>query len=68
MNKVQFQKGLKMADFLEKYGTEEQCEIAVEASRWPEGFVCPQCDQDSASFITGRTKPTNATAATLRPL
>jgi len=44
MNKVQFQKGLKMADFLEKYGTEEQCEIAVEASRWPEGFVCPQCD------------------------
>jgi len=29
MNRVQFQPGLLMAEFLERYGTEEQCEAAA---------------------------------------
>lgn len=42
-NKVQFQKGMSLSDFLEQYGTEAQCEQALFAWRWPQGFVCPEC-------------------------
>lgn len=43
INKVQFQKGLSMAEFLERYGSEEKCHAALVASRWPKGFICPEC-------------------------
>jgi hypothetical protein len=43
MNKVQFQKGLKIKDFIEKYGTEQKCEAALASVRWPNGFTCPHC-------------------------
>lgn len=43
INKVQFQKGLSMAEFMECYGTEEKCHAALVASRWATGFVCPEC-------------------------
>ena len=43
MNRVQFQKGLSMPEFMDRYRTEEQCEQALVASRWPSGFVCPAC-------------------------
>ena len=43
MNRVQFQSGLSMPDFLQQFGTEIQCAAAVEQARWPEGFRCPQC-------------------------
>ena len=33
INRVQFQKGLSMAEFLDKYGTEEKCHAALVASR-----------------------------------
>lgn len=42
-NKVQFQKGMSLSDFLARYGTEAQCEQALLAWRWPQGFVCPAC-------------------------
>jgi len=42
-NRVQFQRGLPMSEFLEHYGTEDGCEDALIASRWPQGFVCPVC-------------------------
>jgi ribosomal protein L37AE/L43A len=45
INKVQFQKGLSMAQFMERYGTEEKCHAAVVALRWPGGFVCPECGE-----------------------
>jgi hypothetical protein len=44
INKIQFQRGLSMAEFLSRYGTEDQCEQALMASRWPAGFACPRCD------------------------
>ena len=44
MNRIQFQSGLSMPGFLKEYGTEAQCEQALEAVRWPEGFRCPRCD------------------------
>jgi hypothetical protein len=40
-NKVQFQKGLSLTDFLKKYGTEAACRQALFQRRWPEGFRCP---------------------------
>lgn len=45
INQVQFQKGLSMAQFLERYGTEEKCHAAAVALRWPNGFVCPGCGE-----------------------
>ena len=45
-NKVQFQKGMSLNDFLALYGTEVQCDQALFAWRWPQGFVCPECGHD----------------------
>ena len=49
MNKVQFQKGLSMAEFMERYGSVEQCEQALMAWRWPQGFACPGCGSSAHS-------------------
>lgn len=55
MNRVQFQPGLSMFEFLERYGTEHKCEDAVFVMRWPEGFVCPRCaSKVSTGFRRGR--------------
>jgi transposase-like protein len=43
MNRVQFQPGLSLPAFLRQFGTEEQCEAALERLRWPQGFRCPHC-------------------------
>lgn len=43
MNRIQFQPGLSMPEFLKDYGAEAQCEQALEAVRWPTGFRCPRC-------------------------
>jgi ribosomal protein L37AE/L43A len=43
MNRVQFQPGLSMPEFFERYGTESKCRAALEAARWPKGFVCSNC-------------------------
>ncbi len=42
-NNIQMQPGLSLSQFIDKYGTEEKCEDALEKSRWPEGFRCPEC-------------------------
>jgi ribosomal protein L37AE/L43A len=54
INGVQFQKGLSMADFMDSYGTEEQCHAALVASRWPDGFVCPHCRQPKHSHFVSK--------------
>jgi ISXO2-like transposase domain/Transposase zinc-ribbon domain len=46
MNRVQFQKGLSLAEFIERYGSEEACEQALFNSRWPQGWCCPRCGCD----------------------
>lgn len=43
MNRVQFQPGLSMPEFYERYATEAKCRAALEAARWPSGFACPAC-------------------------
>lgn len=43
INQVQMQPGLSLVEFMQSYGTEAQCEAALAASRWPDGFACPAC-------------------------
>jgi transposase-like protein len=45
MNRVQFQPGLSMPEFLRQFATEAQCEAALERVRWPQGFRCPHCGE-----------------------
>lgn len=42
-NSVQFQRSMSLSEFLQRYGTDVQCEQALFAWRWPPGFVCPEC-------------------------
>ena len=64
MNRVQFQAGLSMPEFLELYGTESKCHAALEVARWPGGFKCPACSgparttlgRDETLFVMSRTK------------
>jgi len=54
MNRVQFQKGLSMQEFMDRYGSVEQCEQALMAWRWPQGFACPACGSEVySSFRRG---------------
>lgn len=43
-SQVQFQRGMSLPAFLERYGSEEQCRKALLQQRWPQGFRCPQCE------------------------
>jgi transposase-like protein len=37
-----------VVEFRERFSTEEACRDYVVALRWPDGFVCPQCEQRKA--------------------
>jgi transposase-like protein len=51
-NKIQFQHGMSLSEFVERYGTEVLCEKALERSRWPDGFVCPECgEREHSRFL-----------------
>jgi ribosomal protein L37AE/L43A/transposase-like protein len=41
---IQFQKGLSLPEFHATYGTERKCLAALVKARWPDGFVCPECE------------------------
>lgn len=56
MNRIQFQPGLSMPEFLKDYGTEGQCEQALEAVRWPEGFRCPRCAGEAHCVLRDGTR------------
>ena len=51
MNRVQFQPGLSMVEFVGQYGSQRQCEQALQAARWPDGFRCPKCSDTRYSFF-----------------
>ena len=54
MNRILFQPGMSLSQFLELYGTEEQCEAALEQTRWPDGFRCPRCGAQEHGLVYGR--------------
>ena len=49
---IQFQRGMSLPEFIEGFGTEEQCAQAVKAARWPDGFRCLRCDA-AAHWVVG---------------
>ena len=53
-NLIQFQKGLSLTAFLERYGTESQCREALFKLRWPHGFVCPHCGNTTYCELNNR--------------
>jgi hypothetical protein len=55
-NKVQFQKGYSLFEFMQDYGTEEQCEQALMAWRYPEGFVCSECGNKTYCRLKSRPR------------
>lgn len=55
MNRIQFQPGMSLNQFLAQYGEEQQCESALESLRWPRGFKCPKCGSSRyCSYRRGR--------------
>jgi len=55
MNRVQFQKGMSLGEFMGRYGTEDACERELEAQRWPQGFACQICgSREFSNFRRGR--------------
>lgn len=50
-NRIQFQKSLSLNEFLDKYGTEDQCAAALEKMRWPDGYICPYCEGKSHCIV-----------------
>jgi transposase-like protein len=46
-NIIQFQKGLNLIDFLQNYNNEEKCREELYKLKWPDGFRCPSCDNES---------------------
>jgi hypothetical protein len=58
MNRIQLQPGLSLLAFLEQFGTETQCEAALERARWPDGFRCPHCGEASHSVLRRRGRKT----------
>jgi hypothetical protein len=57
MNRIQFQPGLSLRELNKLYGTESQCEEALEKMRWPTGFRCPKCQNESHCIVWhGETK------------
>ena len=53
-NPVQMQKGLSLTELNARYGTEEKCNAALVAWRWPKGFVCPQCGSKDHGIVGKR--------------
>ena len=46
-----------MVEFMSQYGTDGQCEAAVIESRWPRGFVCPECGCSVHSSFAREGRP-----------
>ncbi len=42
-NKVQYQRGLAMLEFVDLYGSQDRCEAAIRGWRRPKGLVCARC-------------------------
>ena len=58
MNRIQFQSGMSLFEFFQQFGTEAQCEAALEQARWPQGFRCPRCGGTTHCVLRGRARKT----------
>jgi transposase-like protein len=58
MNRVQFQRGMSLFELFQQFGTEAQCEAALERARWPQGFRCPCCGGAAHCVLHVRARKT----------
>lgn len=58
INKVQFQKGLSMDGFLEKFGLEKQCLEYIENAKFKNGYKCHKCGSLNYYIVWHGTKKT----------
>jgi len=54
---IQFQKGLGLPEFLDRFGSEEQCEQHLALLKWPDGFKCPKCGKTVHSEFRKNDRP-----------
>jgi len=47
-------RGMNLGKLIEEYGSEEKCRAFLEVLRWPDGPMCPKCDEKSVSRIATR--------------
>ena len=45
---------ISMLEWQQRYGKEAACAATLAKIRWPQGFICPKCGNNSAWFITTR--------------
>ena len=64
-NKVQFQVGFSALEFIDHFGTEEQCVKYLEKLKWPNGFKCEKCGHhgDIIYLVFRRGKQKNGVSA-----
>ncbi|MHB1272571.1 MAG: IS1595 family transposase [Rhodanobacter sp.] len=53
-NQIQFQPGLSLMAFLDRYGSEQQCREALVKARSPKGWRCPDCGHTSPCHLKRR--------------
>ena len=58
MNRIQFQPGMSLFELFQRFGTETQCEAALEQARWPQGFRCPRCGGGAHCVLGVRARKT----------
>ncbi len=51
-NRIQFQPGMSLPEFLRCFGTEAHCAEELKAACWPSGFCCPRCSS-VAHYVVG---------------
>jgi len=51
-NRIQFQHGMSLPEFIQCFGTETACVDALQRVRWLAGHICPRCG-DSALCVVG---------------
>jgi len=55
INLIQFQQGLSMVEFMQRFGTEAKAYRALYKARWLHGFRCPACgDRRRSRFRRGQ--------------
>lgn len=55
MNQIQFQPGMSFSELIRDFGSEEQCAMALEKARWPQGFICQSC-QSKEHYVVWHNK------------
>jgi hypothetical protein len=56
-NKIQYQEGMSISEFIDTFGTDEKCELVLEQTRWPDGFRCPNYFEHFDKIHDKRRKP-----------